>query len=65
MTVYNQFGSKAGLLEAIFDWVAERGNVRRLGDAASDPDPRAGLSRYIRACCALWSPDRAVLLLLR
>jgi len=39
MTVYNQFGSKAGLLEAIFDWVAERGDVRRLGEAAGHPDP--------------------------
>ena len=60
MTVYNQFGSKAGLLEAIFDWVAERGDVRRLGEAAGHPDPDEGLALFVHACCALWASNRAV-----
>jgi AcrR family transcriptional regulator len=30
MTVYNQFGSKVGLLEALFDDLAARGLVTRL-----------------------------------
>ncbi len=60
MTVYNQFGSKAGLLEAIFDWVAQRGHVRRLGDAAGHPDPAQGLAEFVRACCALWTSNRTV-----
>lgn len=60
MTVYNQFGSKAGLLEAIFDWVAERGDVRRLGEAAGHPDPNEGLALFVHACCALWASNRAV-----
>lgn len=60
MTVYNQFGSKAGLLEAIFDWVAERGDVRRLGEAAGHPDPDRGLALFVHACCALWASNRAV-----
>ena len=60
MTVYNQFGSKAGLLESIFDWVAERGDVRRLGEAAGHPDPDEGLALFVRACCALWASNRAV-----
>jgi len=53
MTVYNQFGSRSGLLEAIFDWVAERGQVRRLGEAADLP-------QFVRACCALWTSNRTV-----
>jgi AcrR family transcriptional regulator len=60
MTVYNQFGSKAGLLEAIFDWVAQRGGVRRLGDAASHPDPEQGLTEFVHGCCALWATNRQV-----
>ena len=60
MTVYNQFGSKAGLLEAIFDWVAQRGDVQRMGNAAGHPDPREGLALFIRACCALWASNRKV-----
>ncbi len=60
MTVYNQFGSKAGLLEAIFDWVAQRGQVRLLGDAAGYLDPEQGLAEFVRACCALWTSNRTV-----
>lgn len=60
MTVYNQFGSKAGLLEAIFDWVAQRGDVRRLGEAAGHADPDEGLTEFVRACCALWGSNRTV-----
>lgn len=60
MTVYNQFGSKAGLLEAIFDWVAQRGDVQRLGDAAAHPDPEEGMALFVRACCALWASNRNV-----
>jgi AcrR family transcriptional regulator len=61
MTVYNQFGSKVGLLEAIFDWVAERGEVSRLGEAAAAPDPDLGLTLFVQASCLLWASNRAVL----
>ena len=60
MTVYNQFGSKTGLLEAIFDWVAQGGDVQRIGDAAGHPDPQEGLALFVRACCALWASNRKV-----
>jgi len=60
MTVYNQFGSKTGLLEAIFDWMAQHGGVQRLGEAANHPDPEAGLALFVRGCCALWASNRDV-----
>ena len=39
MTIYNQFGSKAGLLEALFDDLAARGGMEQLPSAFSRPDP--------------------------
>ncbi len=60
MTVYNQFNSKAGLLEAVFDQVAQHGQVHRLAEAASEPDPDQGLARFVHACCALWASNRIV-----
>ena len=33
LTVYNQFGSRNGLLEAAFDAIAERGNLASLAEA--------------------------------
>src|SRR5262249_59613985 len=44
MTVYNQFGSKLGLLEALFDDLAARGLVERLRTAFGRPDPREALT---------------------
>ncbi|PYX90611.1 MAG: hypothetical protein DMG68_01190 [Acidobacteria bacterium] len=40
MTVYYQFQSKRGLLEALFDDVARGGEMARLKDAFREPDPR-------------------------
>ena len=42
LTVYNQFGSRRVLLEAVFDDYAMRGGLTRLGEVMAAPDPRAG-----------------------
>src|ERR671924_654819 len=47
MTVYYQFGSKRGLLEALFDDLAARGLVGRLRAAFGCPDPREALTEFI------------------
>src|SRR5579875_2767074 len=39
MTVYYQFGSKIGLLEALSDDLAARGEMERLPEAFQQPDP--------------------------
>ncbi|OSZ65199.1 hypothetical protein CAP40_14080 [Sphingomonas sp. IBVSS2] len=54
LTVYNQFGSRNGLLEAAFDAVAERGNLASLADAMAMPEPRAALARVVRIFCDFW-----------
>ena len=61
MTVFNQFGSKAGLLEALFDNLAARGLVDRLRPAFSQPDPRRALADLITAFAGFWQSDRVVI----
>ncbi len=60
-TVYNHFGSKLGLLEAIFDAVAAKGEVWRLMESAEFPDLREAVARAVEASCRLWSSDRELL----
>lgn len=64
LTVYNQFGSRRAVLEAVFDVVAVRGGLHRLAEAMTDPDPHAALVRIIAIFCAFWSFDPGALGLL-
>src|SRR5271165_852074 len=45
-TVYYQFGSKAGLLEAVCDSLAEAGQMSELATAFTEPDPREALRLF-------------------
>lgn len=60
LTVYNQFGSRRGLLEAVFDDIAERGRLDRLKDAHANPDVRAGLREFVAIFCDFWRSDPAI-----
>jgi AcrR family transcriptional regulator len=64
LTVYNQFGSRRAVLEAVFDAVAVRGGLHRLVDAMAAPDPHAALARIITIFCEFWSFDPGALGLL-
>jgi len=57
LTVYNQFGSRRVLLEAVFDHYAVHGGLTRLGEVMAMPDPRAGLNRLVEIFCDFWSLD--------
>jgi AcrR family transcriptional regulator len=59
-TLYNQFGSRRGLLEAVFDDMARRGRLARLADAISNPDPWLGLDQLVEIFCDFWSGDAAL-----
>jgi AcrR family transcriptional regulator len=65
MTVYYQFGSKRGLLEALFDQLAARGGMQDLPRAFQQPDPMAALNRLIEIFARFWSSDRIVMRRLR
>ena len=60
LTVYNQFGSRRGLLEAVFDERAREGGLLRLAEAVNDRDPRAALDRVVDIFCDFWSSDPSV-----
>jgi AcrR family transcriptional regulator len=61
MTVYYQFGSKAGLLEALFDYLAARGRIDRLRLALEKPDPLDALDSLITVFGGFWASDRIVM----
>lgn len=61
MTVYYQFGSKRGLLEAIFDSLAAGGLIRDLPAAYSRPDPVDSLNAVIRAFTRFWASERTAI----
>jgi AcrR family transcriptional regulator len=60
LTVYNQFGSRRGLLEAVFDEIARQGGLTRIAEAMAMPDARAALDWLVEIFCDFWNRDPAV-----
>jgi AcrR family transcriptional regulator len=61
MTVYYQFGSRAGLLEAVFDDLAGRGGMRDLPRAFQQADPLAALAEFTAVFVRFWASERLVI----
>jgi AcrR family transcriptional regulator len=61
MTVYHQFHSKRGVLEALFDDLANRGLMPHLRPALGEPAAARALELVIAAFTAFWESDRIVL----
>lgn len=59
-TVYNAFGSKSGLLEALCDSLAATGRMERLAEAFTQPTLPAALEQMIATFCRFWDSDRLV-----
>jgi AcrR family transcriptional regulator len=57
-TVYYQFRSKLGLLEALFDSVAEVGGMAGLPGAFGQSDPLVALDDFIEVFGRFWGSDR-------
>ncbi|MGY4397143.1 AcrR family transcriptional regulator [Sphingomonas sp. UYAg733] len=60
LTVYNQFGSRRGLLEALFDERAAAGGLDGLAGAMAMADPRAALREAVAIFTHFWGGDGAV-----
>lgn len=58
MTVYYQFGSRTGLLEALFDSLASHRGAGQLVAAIQRPDPLEGLAEFIESLGRFWNSDR-------
>ncbi len=65
MTVYHQFGSKSGLLEALCDVLAASGGMEQVASAFRQPEPLAILNQYIKIFGHFWDVDRLVMRRLR
>src|SRR5579872_5892228 len=65
MTVYHQFGSKLGLLEALCDALAASGGMEQVASAFRQPEPLAVLNQYIKVFGHFWDVDRLVMRRLR
>jgi AcrR family transcriptional regulator len=64
-TVYYQFGSKAGLLEALCDHLADLGGMSGLAAAFTEPEPREALGLFVAAFGRFWAADRLAMRRLR
>ena len=60
MTVYYQFKSKAKLLEAIFDDLGARANMRELQKTFQEPDVERAVLRIVDVFCNLWKTQGAL-----
>jgi AcrR family transcriptional regulator len=63
MTVYNQFGSKAALLEALFDLMMRRGGIdgpRGMPSVFRVADPMEGIAAMFDVLARYYSTDRMV-----
>jgi AcrR family transcriptional regulator len=61
LTVYNQFGSRRALLEAVFDDMAERAGLHRIRETMTKPEPQAALQQIVVIFCDFWSIHRGAL----
>src|SRR5215469_6976003 len=60
MTVYYQFKSKAGLLEALFDDVAERADMRQMRRIFEETDRFKSLGKLVDLFCRLWESEHTL-----
>jgi AcrR family transcriptional regulator len=61
MTVYYQFGSKAGLLEALYENLVGRNETLQLADANRKADSLSALLEFVDVFVRVWSSDRNVI----
>lgn len=65
LTLYYQFKSRPGLLEALYDHLAIRGNMRRMAEVFHEADPSIALEELVRTLVGFWSSDPVVIRRLR
>jgi AcrR family transcriptional regulator len=60
-TIHNLFGTKAGILEALFDLIALDGGMVGMRDAMTQPTAEAMLERFVAVFCGFWASNRVLL----
>ena len=65
LTIYYQFRSRPGLLEALYDQLATRGNLQRIAQVFHEPDTSIALEMLVQIFVGFWSSDPMVIRRLR
>jgi|SRR5579872_222250 len=65
LTIYYQFKSRPGLLEALYDHLAIRGNMRRMAEVFHEADPSVALKKLVVTFVGFWSSDPVAIRRLR
>lgn len=60
-TIHNLFGTKAELLEALFDNLALDAGMQRMREVMQQPDPDAILAGFVKIFCDFWTRDRILI----
>ncbi len=60
-TVHNLFGTKAAVLEALFDLIALNGGMENMREAMTQPTAEAMLERAVAVFCGFWAANRVLL----
>lgn len=55
LTVYNQFGSRRGLLEAVFDDLARQSRLFEIPTLLASEDAREALRQFVALFCRFWT----------
>jgi AcrR family transcriptional regulator len=65
LTLYYQFNSRTGLLEALYDYLASRGSMRRMPEVFLEPDPDAAIEKLVSIFVGFWASDPVAIRRLR
>ena len=65
LTIYYQFDSRPGLLEALYDYLASRGGMQRMPAVFREPDPSKALDKLVSVFVGFWSSDSIAIRRLR
>jgi AcrR family transcriptional regulator len=65
LTIYYQFRSRPGLLEALYDQLAARGDMRQMAQVFHETDPTKMLEKMVGTFMRFWASDPVVIRRLR
>jgi AcrR family transcriptional regulator len=60
-TIHNLFGTKTGVLEAVFDLIALDSGMERMREVMMQPPGDAQLERFVGIFCGFWTRNRLLL----
>jgi AcrR family transcriptional regulator len=60
-TIHNLFGTKTGVLEALFDLIALESGMERMREVMTLPPGDAQLQRFVEIFCGFWAKNRLLI----